>query len=68
MLPVDTFEVIVRGRMSTSLVGAMEGFDATCCLNGYTHLVGEVDKEQLHRLFEVLLDLNIELVAVNLVH
>ena len=66
-MSVETFEVIVRGRMSTTLATAMEGFDATCCLDGFTHLVGKVDKEQLHRLFQVLLDLNIELVSVNLV-
>jgi hypothetical protein len=65
-LPAERFEVVVRGRMSPTLVAAMGDFDVTPCTDGHTHLVGEVvDTQQLHRLFQVFLDLNIELISVN---
>jgi hypothetical protein len=36
------------------------------CTDGLTHLVGAVhDQERIHDLFQLLLDLNIELVSVN---
>jgi hypothetical protein len=64
-LPVETFEVVVRGRLSPTLLAAMEGFEASRCDHGLTHLIGTVsDQAQLHRLFQVLRDLNIELVTV----
>jgi hypothetical protein len=64
-LPVETFEVVIRGRVSPTLLAAMEGFAASRCDHGLTHLVGTVsDQAQLHRLFQVLRDLNVELVTV----
>jgi hypothetical protein len=67
-VPSSTYKVIVRGRPSSGLVAAFEGFDAVDSDGGLTHLVGLVpDQQALHRLFRVLRDLNIELVSVNLV-
>jgi hypothetical protein len=58
----------VRGRLSPWIVAAFEGFDMDDFDRGLTHLVGLVpDQEVLHRLFRMLVDLNIELVSVNLV-
>jgi hypothetical protein len=55
-VPIDTFEVVVRGRLSPTLVTALKGFDVSRCTDGLTHLVGPVpDQGQL----------NIELVSVN---
>jgi hypothetical protein len=58
----------VRGRLSPWIVAAFEGFDTAEFDRGLTSLVGLVpDQEVLHRLFRMLIDLNIELVSVNLV-
>jgi hypothetical protein len=65
-MPGGTFEVIVRGRLSPALVAAFDGFEQTHFDGGMTHLVGCVPSQgALHRLFHLLLDLNIELVSVN---
>jgi hypothetical protein len=64
-VPVERFEVVVRGRLSPELVATMEGFDVTRCAHALTHLVGSVaDQAELHKLFQVLRDLNIALVSV----
>jgi hypothetical protein len=61
-----TYKVIVRGRLSPGLVAACEGFEAAEFDQGTTHLVGPVpDQKVLHRLFQVLRDLNVELISVN---
>jgi len=61
-----TFEVVVRGRLSTALLVAFGDFQAAHCDRGLTHLIGQgPDQEALHRLFRQLRDLNIELVSVN---
>jgi hypothetical protein len=65
-VPVDSFEVVVRGRLSPTLETALKGFDVSRCTDGLTHLVGPVpDQAKIHGLFGVLRDLNIELVSVN---
>ena len=65
-MPIRTFEVIVRGRLSPRLLVAFDCFEATNCDHGMTRLVGCVpDQEALHQLFHLLRDLNIELVSVN---
>lgn len=62
------YEVVVRGRLSPTLVAAFEGFDVTRVEQGSTHLVGWVlDQARLHSTLELLRDLNIELVSVNYV-
>jgi hypothetical protein len=62
----ETFEIVVRGRLSPPLLAAIDGFDASYCTDGHTHLVGVVpDQAMIHGLFQRLLDLNIELVSVN---
>jgi hypothetical protein len=65
-VPSGAYRVIVRGRLSPGLVAAFEGFQVADFDRGLTHLVGlGPEQEVLHRLFRVLLDLNIELVSVN---
>jgi len=65
-LTAEKFEIVVRGRLSPTLLEAMEGFEASFCTDGLTHLVGTVpDQARIHGLFQLLLDLNIELVSVN---
>jgi hypothetical protein len=60
------YEVVVRGRLSPTLIAAFEGFDVTRVEQGSTHLVGWVlDQARLHSTLELLRDLNIELVSVN---
>jgi hypothetical protein len=61
------YELVVRGRLSPTLVAAFDGFEVTRVENGSTHLVGWiVDQARLHSKLELLRDLNIELVSVNL--
>lgn len=68
-MPIHTFEVVVRGRLSPALLAASGGFEATRFDRGLTHLIGRVpDQEVLYRLFGLLRDLNVELVSVNLAH
>jgi hypothetical protein len=65
-VPIQTFEVTVRGRLSPALLAAFGEFEASRFDRGLTHLIGRLpDQEGLHRLFGVLRDLNIELVSVN---
>jgi hypothetical protein len=62
----ESFEIVVRGRLSPTLVVALDGFEVSCFDDGLTHLVGFVpDQSRLHSLLELLRDLNIELVSVN---
>jgi hypothetical protein len=62
----ENFEIVVRGELSPGLLEAIDGFDARYCTDGHTHLVGEIpDQAKIHGLFQLLLDLNIELVSVN---
>jgi hypothetical protein len=59
------YELVVRGKLSSTLVAAFEGFDVTRFEHGSTHLVGWVqDQSRLHSTLELLRDLNIELVSV----
>jgi hypothetical protein len=63
---IHTFEVVVRGRLSSALLLAFCDFEAAHSDGGLTHLTGQVaDQEGLYRLFRQLRDLNIELVSVN---
>jgi len=63
---VEEFEIVVRGRLSPALVAALDGFDVSHCTDGLTHLVGPVpDQARIHGVFQILRDLNIELLSVN---
>ncbi len=67
-MATETFEIVVRGRFSQTLAGAIVGFEVSRCERGLTHLVGCVpDQARLHTTLEFFRDLNIELVSVNLV-
>ena len=62
----EAFEIVVKGRLSPTLVAALQGFEVSRCEHGMTHLVGWVpDQARLHGLLELLRDLNIELASVN---
>lgn len=61
-----SFEIVVKGRLSPTLIAALDGFEVSRCALGLTHLVGWVpDQARLHSTLELLRDLNIELVSVN---
>jgi hypothetical protein len=61
-----TFEIVVTGRLSPTLIAAMDGFEVSRSDLGLTHLVGWVsDQARLFSTLEVLRDLNIELVSLN---
>jgi hypothetical protein len=67
-VPIRTFEVIVRGRLSPALLVAFGDFEAAHVDGGLTCLIGHAaDQDALYRLFRVLQDLNVELVSVNTV-
>jgi hypothetical protein len=62
----ECFEIVVRGRLSPTLMAALDGLELTRCDDGQSHLVGWVpDQARLHSLLERLRDLNIELTSVN---
>jgi hypothetical protein len=65
-MSAQPFEIVVRGRLSPTLVAALDGFEVTGVEDGRTTLVGWVsDQSRLHGTFALLRDLNIELVSVN---
>jgi hypothetical protein len=65
-LDATRFEIVVKGRLSPTLIAAIKGFDVIRCDQGLTHLVGWVsDQARLHSIFDLFRDLNIELVSVN---
>jgi hypothetical protein len=65
-VPIHTFEVVIRGRLSPALLAAFGQFEASHFERGLTHLMGHgVDQAELYRLFDLIRDLNIELVSVN---
>jgi hypothetical protein len=65
-MPPESFEIVVKGRLSPALIAAFDGFEVSRCDHGETPLVGRVpDQAALHGTLEMLRDLNIELVSVN---
>ncbi len=65
-LSPEKFEIVVRGKLRPTFLAETDGFDATYCTDGHTHLVGIVpDQAKIRDLFNRFLDGNIELVSVN---
>ena len=65
-LAIETYEVVVRGRLGPALEAALGDFEVVRCAGGLSHLVGPVpDQARIHGLFQILRDLNIELISVN---
>jgi hypothetical protein len=65
-LSAQPFEIVVKGRLSPTLVAAMDGFEVIGVDEGRTTMVGWIpDQARLHSTFALLRDLNIELVSVN---
>ena len=61
-------EVVVRGRMSSELIAALDGFEVTTGADGLTRVVGSVpDQPRLLGLLAAFDDLHIEVVSVNFV-
>jgi hypothetical protein len=64
-LPPDSFEVVVKGRLSDALIRGT-GTELVNCEGGLSRLIAPgFDQLRLHTLFELFQDLNIELVSVN---
>jgi hypothetical protein len=65
-MSTECFELVIRGSLSPTLVGALTGFDVIHVDNRQTHLVGWVtDQCRLHGLLATLQDFNIQLVSLN---
>ena len=65
-MSMRSFKIEVKGRLSPTLVAAIDGFELSCFEDGKTCLVGWVpDQAGLFSTLVVLRDLNIELVSVN---
>jgi hypothetical protein len=63
---VQTFEVIVRGRLSVELAHALDGFTVAFRESGVTSIVGPViDQPRLLALLGAFDDLHIEVISVN---
>lgn len=63
---VQTFEVIVRGRLSTDIAEALDGFVVGNREGGVTSIVGPVvDQPRLLALLGAFDDLHIEVISVN---
>jgi len=62
---MDTFEIVVKGRLSDTLLRGI-GTELIDCRQGLSRLVArDFDQFRLHTLFEMFGDLNIHLVSVN---
>jgi hypothetical protein len=65
-LTPQRYEVVIKGRLSPTLISALDGFEVTRFEGGLTHLVGWVtDQTLLHSRLEVLRDFNVELISLN---
>ena len=57
---------MVKGRLSPTLIAAIDGFEVSGVEDGRTTLLGWIpDQARLHSTIELLRDLNIALVSVN---
>jgi hypothetical protein len=67
-LSAEAFEIVVKGRLTPTITGALDGFEVSRCDDTGTHLVGWVpDQARLHFVLSVLRDLNVELTSVRAV-
>ncbi len=67
MRTVDSYEIVVKGRLSDALVRGI-GTEVVSCDGGLSYLLArDFDQLRLHTLFELLRDLNIEMLSVNAV-
>ena len=65
-LNAERFEIVVKGRLSPTLIAAIDGFEVSRCDQGRpTWSDGCRIRPRLHSTLELLRDLNIELVSVN---
>ena len=65
-MSAQSFEIVIKGRLSPTLAAAIDGFEVSGVEDGRTTLVGWVpDQAGLHGTIGLLRDLNIELVSVN---
>ncbi|MFB2598561.1 hypothetical protein ACEXQE_12255 [Herbiconiux sp. P17] len=62
----QTFEIVVRGRLSPELSASLTGYDVFVDDDSFTHVTGLViDQAALHGLLSMFGSLNIDLVSVN---
>ena len=65
MAAMDSYEIVVKGRLSPVLIEAT-GMDSAAVAGGLTTLVAHnCDQARLYSLFNLLRDLNVTLVSVN---
>jgi hypothetical protein len=65
-LSAQSIEIVIKGTLSPTLVAAFDGFEVSGVEDGRTTLVGWIpDQSRLHGTFQLIRDLNIELVSVN---
>ncbi|WP_382305942.1 hypothetical protein [Herbiconiux sp. UC225_62] len=62
----QSFEIVVRGRLSPELAATLTGYDVLVDEDSFTHVTGVVvDQAALHGLLSMFGALNIDLVSVN---
>lgn len=62
----QSFEIIVRGRLSPELAATLIGYEVRVDPDALTHVTGPVtDQAALHGLLAMFARLNIDLVSVN---
>ena len=65
-MSAQSIEIVVKGRLSPTLIAAIDGFEVSGGEDGRTTLLGWIpDQARLHSTIELLRDLNIALVSVN---
>jgi hypothetical protein len=62
----QSFEVVVKGRMSADLIAVLDGFAIETDAEGLTRLVGDIpDQTRLLGMLAAFDDLHMEVVSVN---
>jgi hypothetical protein len=62
----SNYEIVVKGRLSPTLIAGIKGFEAVRSEDGSTHFVGWIsDQSRMHGVIETLRDLNVELISIN---